>query len=145
MNCSPFLNELIVEFLPHGLGYVVSVVDGAFTEWSKTDFTPIYTDKGRQYLKHDIVQGLDDTLGDLRTQMEIEMRSILLKVEDDILNNEVILVKVADTLATLDATASLGKVFKERQFTRPKMTKESIIAIHNGVSAFSPDDESDGV
>ena len=134
LNASPFLDRLSVEFVPH-LGYLVSV-DGAFNEWNETEFTLIYSDNdGQQYLKHPVVQELDNTLGDLRTQMETEAAAILLHVEDQVLNQEVLLQTVSDTLATIDAVASLGKISKERNFIRPNMTDEPIIAVQDGVSS----------
>ena len=133
LNVSPFLENLMVEFVPH-LGYLVSV-DGEYSEWDDTEFSLIYSDDdGQQYLKHPVVVELDNTLGDLRTQMQIEAAAVLLCVEDQVLNQEVLLQTVSDSLATIDAVASLGKVSKERNYVRPNMAEEPIIAVQNGVS-----------
>lgn len=133
LNVSPFLESLLVEFVPY-LGYLVSV-DGEYNQWDDTDFTLIYSDNdGQQYLKHPIVQELDNTLGDLRSQMEIEAAAILLDVEDHVLNQEVLLQSVSSTLAKIDAIASLGIISKERNFVQPNMTERPIIAVQHGVS-----------
>lgn len=95
-------------------------------------FQFIYAQGDSCYYKHKIVLKLDDTIGDVQSSIIDRQRSLLLEVEDILLDAEVPLQQMAAMLKKIDAIISLGVIAIEMDFVRPEIVDESVIIIKEG-------------
>ena len=75
---------------------------------------------------------LDATIGDIRYLIQDRQRELLVAVEDLLLLQELSWRHAADCAASLDAVMSLGVIARERDFVRPTVSTEPIVAIKDG-------------
>ncbi len=130
LSLCPFLERAVVEYMPH-FGYLVSM-DLSLSSWEGTDFVPLYQDETQQYLKHPVTSRLDDTLGDLRSDISAETEAVMRQVEEVVLAREGLIQGVADVMASLDVIMALGAVSKERNFVQPEIVEQPMLAIQGG-------------
>lgn len=95
-------------------------------------FQFIYAQGDSCYYKHQIVLKLDDTIGDVQSSIIDRQRSLLLEIEDILLDAEVPLQQMAAMLKKIDAIISLGVIATEMDFVRPEIVEESVIIIKEG-------------
>jgi DNA mismatch repair protein MSH5 len=95
-------------------------------------FQFIYAQGDSCYYKHKIVKELDDTIGDVQSSITDRQRTLLLEVEDGLLDAEAPLQQLAAMLSKIDAFISLGVIATEMDFVRPEIVDESVIIIKEG-------------
>ena len=95
-------------------------------------FEYIYEHDDTLMYKNATTRILDDSIGDIRHEISDMQRIILLQVEDELLECEPGWQQLADMLASLDATMSLGIVANERNFVRPDISENKTIAVKGG-------------
>lgn len=95
-------------------------------------FQFIYAQGDSCYYKHKIVKELDDTIGDVQSSITDRQRTLLLEVEDGLLDAEAPLQQLAAMLSRIDAFISLGVIATEMDFVRPEIVDESVIIIKEG-------------
>lgn len=95
-------------------------------------FEFIYAQGDFCYYKHKIVKELDDTIGDVHSSITDRQRTLLLEVEDGLLDAESPLQHLAAMLSRIDAFISLGVIATEMDFVRPEIVEESVIIIKEG-------------
>lgn len=95
-------------------------------------FEFIYAQGDSCYYKHKIVKELDDTIGDVQSSITDRQRTLLLEVEDGLLDAESPLQHLAAMLSRIDAFISLGVIATEMDFVRPEIVEESVIIIKEG-------------
>lgn len=111
-------------------------------------FQFVYAQEDIHYFKHAIVYELDESIGDIKSIIVDHQKQLLLKLEDDILDQEPSIQQVALMLANLDALISLGTIAFEMKLTRPQIVDDNVIVIKNGrhplqeltVDCFVPND-----
>jgi DNA mismatch repair protein MSH5 len=144
---SPLLNSVAVEYVPQ-LGYlaVVNETDKQLLDYG--NFTFVYELNGKAYLKNRVVLEMDDKIGDIKSMVSDLQKTILISIEEYILDAEMELVKISHMLGNLDAIISLGTVAVELNFCKPEIVEEQVIIIKNGrhplqelsVDVFIPND-----
>jgi DNA mismatch repair protein MSH5 len=121
--------------------------DGDFMAWDDTadpygdgftdvqeneGFRFVFKQSGVHYFKHRIVEELDASIGDIKSDIADRQRALLLQVEDTLLESESALQQLALSLSTLDALISLGALAVEQRLTAPEIVEESVILIKGG-------------
>ena len=71
---------------------------------------------------------MDDNIGDIRNTILDAQKSILLQLEEQILDVEVELYELHDILATLDVVVALAAVAKEHNFTKPVSVQNMVVS-----------------
>lgn len=102
----------------------------------------------RYYLKHHIVDQMDNEIGDIKSEILDLQKQCLLDLEEIIVNQEVFIYYVSSCFATLDATLSLSLVAREYKLIRPAISDENVLVIKSGrhllqeltVETFVPND-----
>lgn len=95
-------------------------------------FQFIYAQGDSCYYKHKIVKELDDTIGDVQSSITDRQRTLLLEVEDGLLDAEAPLQQLAAMLSRIDAFISLGVIATEMDFVRPEIVDEPVVIIKEG-------------
>lgn len=102
----------------------------------------------RYYLKHKVMDDMDETIGDIKSEILDLQKQCLLDIEEIIINQEVFIFYMSGCIATLDATMSLSLVARENKLIRPNMIDDNILVIKGGrhllqeltVESFVPND-----
>ena len=110
--------------------------------------TWIFNQRTKSYFKHEVMKSLDASYGDLKTEISIRQKAILVNLEEDILQYEMDLLQLSIAIATLDAYMSLGEIALQNKLVCPLITDDEVIVIKNGrhllqeltVDAFVPND-----
>ena len=92
----------------------------------------VYAQGEFNYYKHDIVTDLDERVGDIQSSIKDRQRVLLLEIEDELLDAEPYLQRLAAMLSSLDAILSLGCVAYDMDFVRPQIVDEPLIIIKGG-------------
>mmetsp|Transcript_25914 Transcript_25914/g.38373 ORF Transcript_25914/g.38373 Transcript_25914/m.38373 type:complete len:115 (+) Transcript_25914:487-831(+) len=95
-------------------------------------FQYVYSNENRSYYKHPYVLDLDDGLGDIRSNIMDRQKTLVLEIENDLLECEAHLIQLATFLESLDATISLGTIATEMRFSRPDIVEDPVIIIKGG-------------
>lgn len=95
-------------------------------------FKFIYQQGDIQYFKHPIVEELDESLGDVKSDIVDRQKVLLLTLEEKILDVEEQLQQLASSLSTMDALISLGTLANEQNLTEPEISDDPVIIIKNG-------------
>jgi DNA mismatch repair protein MSH5 len=112
-----------------------------FSEWNATAslvrvesslFSFVYTESGVHYFKHPVVDELDSTIGDIKSEITDRKHFLLLQLEDQLLNVEDQLQELSVVISTLDALISLGELAIEHNLIQPEICEEQGILIKNG-------------
>lgn len=131
----PLLQYVSVEYMPQ-IGYLVVIdsKDSHFLDGSIHGgrYKQIYSNEGKLYYKHSIVDRMDENIGDIKALMLDRQKCIVLEIENMLLNEEFLLIKTSICLDSLDAILSLGSIAAEMNFVRPEITEEPVIVIKNG-------------
>jgi DNA mismatch repair protein MSH5 len=142
LECTPSIRNLSVEYLPQ-LGFFVTMnednksillaenlvsndgnMDCTFQQcFQRTDIT---------YFKHEIVKNLDETIGDIKSDIVDLQQQCLIPLEEILIENEVLIFYFADIAATIDATISLSTIAKENNLTKPEVVDDPILIIKGG-------------
>jgi DNA mismatch repair protein MSH5 len=115
------------------------------TEWLNNNET---TNPTRDSAKMILVYELDESLGDLRSEITDRQHSILIHLEDQLLDFENDLLQVSIAVGTLDAFISLGEISLQFKLTCPSISDDDVLVIKNGrhilqeqtVDCFIPND-----
>ena len=141
----PDIDKAQVEYVPQ-LGFMVSIsADEAYVvnnindiamnsgiEQSAPAFDFVYREGALDKYKTAETLELDYSVGDIRHAVQDKQRVLLVAIEDTLLLCEGPWRHAAHCAASLDATMSLGVVARERDFVRPSITEDRIIAIKSG-------------
>lgn len=92
----------------------------------------MYKESGVHYFKHRIVENMDHTIGDIKSDIADRQHCLLLQIEDSLLDHEEQLLQLCIMLSTLDALISLGTLAVEQRLVRPEITEEPSILIKGG-------------
>lgn len=95
-------------------------------------FLYVFSRDDHYYFKHHIVIQMDQQIGDIKNDILDIQRSIVVELEEKLLDVEYQLNLASISIANLDALISLGKISLEYQLIKPVMTEESIIIVKNG-------------
>jgi DNA mismatch repair protein MSH5 len=99
---------------------------------TKCPFQLIFQQNEIFYLKHAVVKSLDNSLGDLKSNIAERQRVIILQLEEEILEYEYDIIQFSIGLANLDAFISLGEMAIQFKLEPPEMTEEELIVIKGG-------------
>lgn len=99
---------------------------------AEISFAFTFSHNGNHYFKHQIVAELDESIGDVRSDIVDRQRFILLQIEEKILDLETIILEAASGMAKLDALMALGKVARECNLVMPQLVEEQVVVIKNG-------------
>ena len=98
----------------------------------QTGFRFVFAQSGVHYFKHFIVDALDESIGDIKSDIADRQRTLLLQVEDHMLEAEAPLQNLTIALSTLDALISLGTLAVEQHLTAPEIVDEPVVLIKAG-------------
>ena len=140
----PIIDRAGVEYVPQ-IGFLVSIahseettilsINSASANAPLKDTTPfelIYSAGDLDMYKTNEVRELDEQIGDIRHAVQDRQRALLVDAEDTLLLCEGPWRLIADCAASLDAVMSLGVVARERDYVRPIITADKVIAIKSG-------------
>jgi DNA mismatch repair protein MSH5 len=144
---SPLLNHVAVEYVPQ-IGYLAVVEADEANLLDSSIFTFVYELDGRGYYKCATVYEMDETIGDIKGMIADLQKSILVNIEERILDAENQILELYVACGALDATLSLATVAKEMNFVKPEISEDNVIIIKNGrhplqeltVDSFIPND-----
>ena len=150
LQLHPLLERAGIEYIPR-LGYLVKVEaedehliesinrSASYESANSTANVPacyfeaLYRHGGTIYYRHALVQALDEAYGDIKTDINDRQRLVLLDLEERLLQQELAVQQLANVMAEIDATMSLGVIARERNFTKPQVFADrSLIAIKGG-------------
>lgn len=112
--------------------YNPGVTATAATAAAAVGFEFIYAQDGVHYFKHPIVMELDDSLGDLKSEIIDRQRQLLLQIEDAVLDAEAQLQQLSTTVSSFDALISLGVIAVEQNLTAPTIIDQATVIIKGG-------------
>ena len=96
-------------------------------------FSFVYKQAGVHYFKHRIVEELDSSIGDIKSEIADRQRFLILQLEDVLLSVEEVLQQLCITVSTLDALFALGSLAVEQKLCQPEITEDvGVIMIKNG-------------
>eukprot|EP01042_Synura_sphagnicola_P000846 gene846-941_t len=75
---------------------------------------------------------LDDSVGDVKADIADLQKSIVLSLEESVLEAELELQQLSSMLCSLDAVLSLAAVALEMNFVCPEVVEDDLIVIKNG-------------
>ena len=138
----PEINRAQVEYVPQ-IGFLVSISNeevntitaiNATMQQQSIDpvFQFVYSEGTLNKYKSEVTFELDASIGDIRHAIQDRQRSLMISAENALLDCEGCWRLAAFAVASIDAVMSLGIVAREREFVRPTMTTEKIIAIKSG-------------
>lgn len=88
-------------------------------------FRFVFQQAGVHYFKHRIVEDLDASVGDIKSDIADRQRALLLHLEDALLDAEGTLQQLSISLSTTDALISLGTLAVEQRLVAPEMVEQS--------------------
>lgn len=95
-------------------------------------FRFVFQQAGVHYFKHRIVEALDASVGDIKSDIADRQRVLLLQLEEILLDCESDLLQLSIALSTLDALISLGTLAVEQRLVAPEIVDQSVILIKAG-------------
>jgi DNA mismatch repair protein MSH5 len=89
-----------------------------------TAFRFVFQQAGVHYFKHSIVEELDGSVGDIKSDIADRQRTLLIQLEDALLDAECTLQQLSTSLSTLDALISLGTLAVEQRLVAPEIVEQ---------------------
>lgn len=99
---------------------------------AEDQFTFVFSQNHRNFFKHRIVYDLDNTIGDVQSDIQDRQRMIVLQLEESMLDLEGIIHTAAGAMSTLDAFLSLGAIAQEYRMVAPQIVDEPVLVIKGG-------------
>ena len=96
---------------------------------AESDTVLVFKDKGVCFFKNNIVERLDNEIGDIRSDVSDRQHQLLIELEDNIVGCEDALARLDECLGSLDVVLALGLVSRERSFVRPEVTPQRVLAV----------------
>jgi DNA mismatch repair protein MSH5 len=87
-------------------------------------FRFVFQQAGVHYFKHCIVEELDCSVGDIKSDIADRQRTLLIQLEDTLLDAECTLQQLSTSLSTLDALISLGTLAVEQRLVAPEIVEQ---------------------
>lgn len=96
------------------------------------DFRFCFAREDKCYLKHKVVVSMDETIGDIKSEILDLQKFCLLHLEELLINQEVFIYYLSGRFANLDATFSLALMATEYNLVRPQLSSESVLVVKGG-------------
>lgn len=99
---------------------------------SRNNFIFVFSQEQKFYFKHQIVYRLDQELGDLKSDTADLQRGIIIKLEEEILDAELLLMQISSLIGTFDAFLSLATMAIQCNMNQPQIAEDDVIVIKEG-------------
>ena len=126
-----------VEYFPQ-LGYLVAIQDDKLHLLHddlgdiESKFQFIFKQDSLRYFKHDIVNEMDEEIGDIKSKIIDRQRSITIDIEECLLDIEYQLQQLSLELASLDALISLGTIAIQHNLVKPEIVADPVVVVKGG-------------
>jgi DNA mismatch repair protein MSH5 len=122
----PATDDGFTDWMGHEYGYphVVEPLPQEAQLPPANAFRFVFQQAGVHYFKHCIVEELDGSVGDIKSDIADRQRTLLIQLEDALLDAECTLQQLSTSLSTLDALISLGTLAVEQRLVAPEIVEQ---------------------